>query len=310
LAYVSLCCAFVAMKAVLRKKDKVVVVHVGTLHELGIAVDHYPTYVNRRLHPHGPPAILFSYIVRGSGEHHMGNEVRRYRAGSVGITLEGQTHDILTDAKGIEVYNLLLKTEKIRLPEFVSPLKEALTVLLPMSLHFANRAQRRVHLEFSDPAPTTALLKAMHEELRDRPPGYEGVVQNYLASFLALCCRSALENGFVSPGIDPHSPEARLETLRQYLDRHYADPHTLEKLARRTGFSRTYLCRAFHKYSGRGVFEYIVERRIQGAMVDLRSTSTKITAIAMKNGFNDLSHFNRTFRRFVGVAPSTYRKKW
>jgi len=308
LAYVSFRYASIAMKRSSRKKDKVVVVKVGTLPELGLSVDHYPIYVNRRLRPHGTSAILFSYIVRGSGEHHMGSEVQRHLPGSVGITLEGQTHDILTDAKGIEVYNLFLKTEKIRLPEFASPLKEALTVLLPMSLHFANRAQRRVHLEFSNPAPTTALLKAMHEELRDRPPGYEGVVQNYLASFLALCCRSALENGFVSPGIDPNSPEARLETLRQHLDHHYAEPHTLEALAQRAGFSRTYLCRAFHKYSGRGVFEYIVERRIQGAMVDLRSTPIKITAIAMNNGFNDLSHFNRTFRRLVGVSPSVYKK--
>jgi AraC-like DNA-binding protein len=296
------------MKASSRTKLKVDVTHVRTLPELGVAVDHYRNYINRRLRPHGPPAILFTCIVRGSGEHYMGNEVHRYRAGSVGITMEGQTHDILTDARGTEVYNVLLKTEKIRLPEFGSPLKEALTVLLPMSLHFASKAQRRVHLEVRDPEQLKALLKAMHEELRDRPPGYAVVVQSYLASFLALCCRSALENGFVSPGIDRDSPEARLEELRQYLDNHYAEPHTLEALAQRAGFSRTYLCRAFHKYSGRGVFEYIVERRIQGAMVDLRSASGKITAIAMSNGFNDLSHFNRTFRRLVGVSPSAYKK--
>jgi len=296
------------MKSRSIKKSGLDATMVTTLPELGIAVDHYRKYVNRRLHPHGPPAILFSCIVRGSGEHYMGNEVHRYRAGSVGITMEGQTHDILTDAKGTEVYNVFLKTQKIRLPEFGPPLKEALTVLLPMSRHFASKAQRRVHLEFGNPERLEALLKAMHEELRDRPPGYAEVVQNYLACFLALCCRSALENGFVRPGIDSNSPEARLEELRQHLDIHYAEPHTLEALAKRTGFSRTYLCRAFHKYSGRGVFEYIVERRVQGAMVDLRSASGKITSIAMSNGFNDLSHFNRTFRRLAGVSPSVYKK--
>jgi AraC-like DNA-binding protein len=43
-------------------------------------------------------------------------------------------------------------------------------------------------------------------------------------------------------------------------------------------------------------------------MRQLRQSNDKIAAIAYENGFCDLSHFNRTFKRFIGISPGKYRK--
>jgi AraC-like DNA-binding protein len=98
--------------------------------------------------------------------------------------------------------------------------------------------------------------------------------------------------------------------LRDFLDQHYAEPHTLESLARRSRLSRTYLCRAFKSYTGKRLFDYLIERRIQAAMMRLRGAGDKVLAVALDCGFNDLSYFNRKFKQLVGVTPSQYRGRY
>ncbi|MEI8342045.1 MAG: helix-turn-helix transcriptional regulator [Verrucomicrobiota bacterium] len=57
----------------------------------------------------------------------------------------------------------------------------------------------------------------------------------------------------------------------------------------------------------KSVFDYLIERRIQAAMMRLRGGDEKILAVAMDCGFNDLSYFNRKFKQLVGILPTQYR---
>jgi AraC-like DNA-binding protein len=74
--------------------------------------------------------------------------------------------------------------------------------------------------------------------------------------------------------------------------------------------NQTYLGRKFKNYTGQTPFEYILHRRIERAMVMLRAPHVKILTICMDSGFNDVSFFNRTFKRIVGMTPGKYRKQW
>ncbi|RUU52248.1 helix-turn-helix domain-containing protein, partial [Mesorhizobium sp. M2C.T.Ca.TU.009.01.2.1] len=49
--------------------------------------------------------------------------------------------------------------------------------------------------------------------------------------------------------------------------------------------------------------------RMHRAAVRLRASDAAISTIAFDTGFNDLSTFNRRFRREMGEAPSAYRAK-
>jgi len=52
----------------------------------------------------------------------------------------------------------------------------------------------------------------------------------------------------------------------------------------------------------------LVRRRIQEALLRLRTTDEKILSIALQCGFNDLSYFNRTFKRLLGRTPRECRQ--
>jgi len=279
-----------------------------SLATLGFAVQPFPGYVNRRVNLHALEVVLLSVIVRGHGEHRIENEVFEEHGNSVAVTHYGQRHDILTDRRGMDVINVYLDLKTHALPVLPRELNEVLPLFLPLHPRFVHRLNRIVRIQFDDLKPLTDQLFAIQRELNERKPGHEEAARMHFQLFLIHCCRRALEKGFVREQARS-SPHASLEQLRHYLDHHYAEHHTLETLAQRVRLSRTSLCRAFKAYTGKRVFDYLIERRIQAAMMHLRGTDQKVLNVALESGFRDLAYFNRKFKRLVGLTPSGYRKQ-
>jgi len=277
------------------------------LREEGIAVEYFPRYIHKEYRPHSLDVVLLSYIVRGSGRHVMGEHVFQETGGSLGITHYGQEHDILTDPAGMEIYNLYLDLDRHALPSLPAEFRDLLPNILPLHPTFQNLLNRRVRLVFDHPDRITELFARMQRETGAREPGAADVLRSCFRILLIECCRQALRRG-VQPGLDDNAPQiAWLERLRRHIDDHFAETLMLDDLARLARVNPTYLSRAFKRYTGKTLFGYITERRLQAAMVRLRGTSDKILSIATDCGFGDLAHFNRTFKRYVGVSPRAYR---
>jgi len=277
-----------------------------SLRRIGLAVEHYPGYINRKIRMHAVDVVLLSFIIRGHGKHMIGSETFVETGGSLAVTHYGQQHDILTDSRGMDVFNLYLDLQNHPMPTLPLEFQAVLPLFLPLHPKFQHKHNRIVRLQFDDPQPLTDLLFAIRRELDTCEPGYLEVVPLLFKLFLIHCCRHAMKTGFVAN--DPsRSPQRALEELRSHLDHHYAEPHTLESLSKKTRLSRTYLCRAFKAYTGKSVFDYLIERRIQAAMMQLRGSDLKILGIALECGFSDLSYFNRKFKQLVGITPTQYR---
>jgi AraC-like DNA-binding protein len=101
----------------------------------------------------------------------------------------------------------------------------------------------------------------------------------------------------------------RIEELRLYLDAHSDEPHDLAALAAHARMTPTALCRAFKRHTGRTLVEYLHQRRIERAMLLLGRGATSVAEAALASGFQDLSHFNRVFRRLCGCSPRAWRKR-
>jgi AraC-like DNA-binding protein len=56
--------------------------------------------------------------------------------------------------------------------------------------------------------------------------------------------------------------------------------------------------------------QYVLRTRLHRAAVRLRLSDEPISAIAFDAGFNDLSTFNRRFRRIMGVTPGAFRARY
>ncbi|PKV13919.1 AraC family transcriptional regulator [Xanthomonas prunicola] len=113
----------------------------------------------------------------------------------------------------------------------------------------------------------------------------------------------------------PHRPRQRLASLHDALRRalvhlgeHYAEPLTLGDLARQAHVSQSHLGFLFRDELGTPFKPMLQQLRIEKAKELLqRQRKLRITEVALKVGFGDLSHFEKSFRRLVGVSPRQFR---
>lgn len=99
----------------------------------------------------------------------------------------------------------------------------------------------------------------------------------------------------------------KFNTVFDYLDRHFSEDLTLEKVADVAGFSKFHFSRLFKQCSGYNFYDYLCFKRIKSAEMLLLKPGISITEVALQSGFSSLSTFNRTFKKLKGCTPSEYR---
>lgn len=97
---------------------------------------------------------------------------------------------------------------------------------------------------------------------------------------------------------------------RSYINLHYAERITLDDLSRSISINKFYLQKLFKRCIGLSPNEYLIHTRLTHAKQLLRSTSQPINQIAMDVGINNIGHFITLFKRYEGITPSAYRRRW
>lgn len=94
---------------------------------------------------------------------------------------------------------------------------------------------------------------------------------------------------------------------KAYIEEQYDGPLTLVEVAEYVAVSPGHLSSQFGKYCNRTFVEYLTCVRLRKAKELLVQTSLQIQRIAELVGYNDVSYFNRVFRRETGQSPGSYR---
>ena len=84
---------------------------------------------------------------------------------------------------------------------------------------------------------------------------------------------------------------------------------TLNSVADELGITPQYLSRLFCKNAGLGFSAFLTRTRLEKAGLYLKETGFSVTEIAYEVGYRDLSHFMRSFKRYYGLTPLTYKKQ-
>ncbi len=99
-----------------------------------------------------------------------------------------------------------------------------------------------------------------------------------------------------------------IRTAKQYIQKRFSQPITLEEVSEVVGLSSAYFSTLFKKEVGEGFAKYIINVRMEQAKVLLRETNEPISKICKDVGYQDVKHFNQTFEKITGVKPSVFRK--
>ncbi len=137
--------------------------------------------------------------------------------------------------------------------------------------------------------------------------GYELRLKMYLLEFFTFFFENGLINKNKSRLTGSKSTE-NTKAVIEYIERNYKKKITLDELADFTSQSVYNLAHTFKKSTGHSPVEYINNYRLSMAAKMLEDTDSTILGIAIENGFNNVSYFNRAFKSTFGMTPSEYRK--
>ncbi len=99
----------------------------------------------------------------------------------------------------------------------------------------------------------------------------------------------------------------RIHTSLNYLNRHYAEPVSLEALASMEFLSSSRYSALFHQITGLSPQQYLIGLRLKNARDLLLSTDLSIAEVARSVGYDDALYFSRLFHRHFGMAPRSLR---
>ncbi|WP_019658225.1 helix-turn-helix domain-containing protein [Variovorax atrisoli] len=116
--------------------------------------------------------------------------------------------------------------------------------------------------------------------------------------------RTLVHADAAGPGRAMHVQKA-LDHIRD----NYAQPLSLSEVSALVGTSRTALSRSFRRATGKTFTDFIIGLRLAKACRLLTSTRQHVSSICYEVGFNNLSNFNRHFRRLEGMTPGEFRAR-
>ena len=102
--------------------------------------------------------------------------------------------------------------------------------------------------------------------------------------------------------------ETLVRQITEYLDCHYTESLSLDKIARYMHISTSYLSHLFKRETGLSPMQYVIHRRIGEAQSLLMETNLPVHLIEERLGFGSSCHLTSMFKKYVGIAPREYRR--
>lgn len=97
------------------------------------------------------------------------------------------------------------------------------------------------------------------------------------------------------------------ERMLRYLNEHYREEIVFEDVAKEIGISYSYMRKIVYEMTGMSLIDYLNKLRIEKAKQLLVDSKLTITQIAAEVGYYNVQSFNRFFRKFEGMPPSSYK---
>lgn len=260
--------------------------------------DEVPVYHNRW---HYHPEIEIILIRKGKGTFIIGDAVASFEENDIFMlgsnlphlfrydTTEEQNY---SDAYVIHFLPTFFSSEFLSFPEMKS-VKEIIS-----------KATRGIQIKNNDPIQNNYLFESLHES-----EGFHRIIKlfNVISHITQNDNNTLLSSLGFSQTYDSIDSE-RLDNIYQYVLSNFDREISLEEISNVANLSVNSFCRYFKTKTNKTFTNFLLEIRIGHACKLLLETDLNISQICFECGFNNLSNFNRYFKKFVQKTPTEYLK--
>ncbi|GEP49417.1 AraC family transcriptional regulator [Flavobacterium noncentrifugens] len=259
----------------------------------------YEENTNNKAHLwHYHPEIELVYVNGGSGKRQIGSHISYYTDGDLiligsdlphcGFTNEytGNTNETVIQMKADflgETFFQMPETKNIR----------NLFERAQGGIAFSGRTKKEVgdKIQLMESLPKFERLLKMLEILNELEQSEEFSVLN--------------AGGFsMETRVEDNS---RINGVFNFVKDHFQEPIALETAANLVSMTVPSFCRYFKKITNKTFTKFVNEYRLVHASKLLAEKPMSITDICYESGFNNFSHFNKSFKEFTGKSASEYR---
>ena len=152
-------------------------------------------------------------------------------------------------------------------------------------------------------------LREAWQEVSEEPFDYENRVRYHLSAALRLLSTQCVA-GRTKVSQQEQIAADRMKQMLRYVEEHYPEELTVEKIAACVALSESACLRSFRQLLGTTPIQYVKQYRVEKAAELLRSTRLKIGEIGAECGFSDGSYFIKTFREVKNCTPREYRQRF
>ncbi len=111
-------------------------------------------------------------------------------------------------------------------------------------------------------------------------------------------------NGQKTHGDDP------VLIAQQTIEKRVSEFISIDELANTTNMSKRNFLRRFKQATGDTPFVYMQRTKIEAAKTMMEDAHNQLIDIAVKTGYSDFSSFRKSFRKYTGLSPQDYRKRY
>lgn len=160
-----------------------------------------------------------------------------------------------------------------------------------------------------DDAELTNLIHSVIVEYLHKETGYELAIKGYIYCLVVTLLRKHVQRVLTPAELnDRKAILIRFRPAFEMIEQRYTEKITLAELANTVGLGVHHFCRSFKQVTGKTTTEYINNMRLKKSIYYLKQTDCNITEIALMCGFENVSYFSRTFKKYYAASPSQYRK--
>ncbi len=266
-----------------------------------LQVDNIPRFYD---HLHQHPEIQITLIQQSEGTLLAGDHIGRFGAGDVFIIGSNLPHVFRNDPQfgknGITAKSISIYFDEMALGSIFWSLPETKPLL-----DFLKTNNKAYQLTGNKAIQVSHVL----EEL----PSKQGIKK--LNSFLDILSffEQKKDIKFLSGQFEQKNLKSydgdRLNKILEFTFSAFMRSIQLKEVAAVANLSVEAFCKYFKTRTRKTYFSFLNELRIQLACKLLFESDEAVTTIAYQAGFNNLSHFNRTFRDLTGTTPTVYRRR-
>lgn len=149
------------------------------------------------------------------------------------------------------------------------------------------------------------LLEKIIQERDRRRKDYQDYISIYLTTMLYDLIREKVAGDGEKDETSKRLSPAQMAV--QYIDEHFGEALSLDSIAAAIRFNKSYLSAAFKREMGETVNNYIYKIRAYKACELIAYSDFSIAEVSAMIGFKNEQHFNRVFKKYIGIPPGEYR---